>query len=109
MWFQVELPQETTVTALQLDSTPSPEDFPRGYKVSLSRDGKTWGEPAATGKGELPVTAIQFKPAKTKYIRITETGSVSDRYWSIHELGIYEPGSTLAAKKTTVKPKVSYE
>jgi hypothetical protein len=109
MWFQVELPQETTVTALQLDSTPSPEDFPRGYKVALSSDGKTWGEPAATGKGELPVTAIQFKPAKTKFIRITETGSVSDRYWSIHELGIYEPGSTLAAKKTPVKPKVSYE
>jgi hypothetical protein len=55
------------------------------------------------------VTTIQFKPAKTKFIRITETGAVSDRYWSIHELGIYEPGSTLAVKKTPVKPKVSYE
>lgn len=52
---------------------------------------------------------IQFAPSKTKFIRITQTGTVADRYWSIHELGIYEPGTTLAIKKIPAKPKTSLE
>ena len=109
MWFQIELPQERTLTALQLDSAQSPEDFPRGYNVTLSTDGKNWSKPVAAGKGELPVTVIQFPPAKAKFIRITQTGAVDDRFWSIHELGIYEPGTTLTVKKALTKPKASFE
>jgi len=52
---------------------------------------------------------IQFAPEKTKFIRLTQTGAADDRYWSIHELGIYEPGTTPAIKKTPGKPKTSLE
>jgi mono/diheme cytochrome c family protein len=94
MWFQIQLPEETIVTALELDSTPSPGDYPRGYDVELSMDGLNWGQPAASGKGDGPVTIITFAPAKTKFIRIKQTGEVANLFWSIHELGILQPSQT---------------
>ena len=109
MWFQIQLPEETSVTALQLDSTPSPGDYPRGYEVRLSMDGSSWGEPAASGKGDGPVTTITFAPAKTKFIRITQTGAVNNLYWSIHELEIYQSGTTLALTKTAKKAATNFE
>ncbi len=90
-WFQIELPQETLVSGIELDATKSPKDYPRGYKVELSNDGKSWGAPVATGKGEGPVTDIEFTPARAKFIRITQTGSVHGLFWSIHELQVFTP------------------
>ncbi len=89
MWFQIELPKETAINAVQLDSAKSPSDYPRGYKVELSADGRTWSQPVATGKGSTAVTDIAFAPAKAKFIRITQTGSVSGLFWSIHELQVF--------------------
>jgi len=90
MWFQIELPQETAVSGIQLDSAASPGDYPRGYEVALSSDGKTWGKPVANGKGSGGVTDIAFAPAKAKFIKITQTGSVNGLFWSIHELQIFQ-------------------
>ncbi len=89
MWFEVELPAETNIVGLELDSAKSPNDYPRGYTVELSADGQTWAKPVATGKGNGPETVIQFPAAKAKFIRITQTGSVGGLYWSIHELQIF--------------------
>lgn len=109
MWFQVELPQETTLAGLHLDSARSPSDYPRGYKVELSMDGQNWGQPVASGKGNGPVTDIAFTPAKAKFVRITQTGAVEGLFWSIHEMEIYQPGAALPVTKTAKKPGVSYE
>jgi glucose/arabinose dehydrogenase/mono/diheme cytochrome c family protein len=89
MWFQIELPQETTINGLELESAKSPNDYPRGYTVELSADGQQWGKPVATGKGSGPETVIQFPATKTKFIRINQTGSVGGLYWSIHELQVF--------------------
>ena len=89
MWFQIELPQETLLSGLELDSAKSPSDYPRGYEVALSPDGTTWGKPVATGKNGSAVTDIAFAPAKAKFIKITQTGSVNGLFWSIHELQIF--------------------
>jgi len=90
MWFQIELPQETAISGLELDSAKSPSDYPRGYEVALSTDGKTWGKPRRLPeKGGSAVTAIAFAPAKAKFIKITQTGSVGGLFWSIHELQIF--------------------
>lgn len=40
MGVQVERPRETTITALRQDSAASIDDYPRGYQVELSADGK---------------------------------------------------------------------
>jgi hypothetical protein len=89
MWFQIELPQETEIVGLQLDSTKSANDYPRGYTVQLSSDGQAWAKPVATGKGSGAVTDIMFPATRTKFIRITQTGEVKGNFWSIHELNIF--------------------
>ncbi len=91
-WFQIELPEETEIAGLVLDAAKSGSDFPRGYKVELSADGQKWAKPVAQGKGNGPITDIPFAPAKAKFIRITQTGSVNGKYWSIHELAVLKPG-----------------
>lgn len=109
MWFQIELPKETDIAGLMLDTSGSGGDYPRGYEVQLSLDGKDWGKPVATGKGTSALTEIQFPPVKTKFIRITQTGEVKGLYWSIHELDILEPPSQKIIKASAAKPKQSFE
>lgn len=90
MWFQIELPQETALAGLELDSVASRDDYPRGYKVELSSDGSAWKQ-VAEGKGNGPVTDIAFPAAKAKFVKITQTGAVNGLFWSIHELQIFAP------------------
>lgn len=109
MWFQVELPQETTLTGLLLDAAASTKDYPRGYKVELSSDGQNWGTPVATGHGSSTLMEIAFPPATGKFIRITETGTVKGPiYWSIHELALFKPGAPVkSSPESAVKANTS--
>ncbi|HLX60610.1 MAG TPA: discoidin domain-containing protein, partial [Planctomycetota bacterium] len=92
MWFQIELPKETEVAGIVLNAASSGGDYPRGYKVEVSMDGKNWGaKPVADGKGNNALTEISFAPVKTKFIKITQTGSVTGLFWSIHELQLLPP------------------
>jgi putative heme-binding domain-containing protein len=87
MWFRIELPEPTRVLALTLDTRGSNDDYPRGYLVHISDDGRTWGDPVAEGRGSHPVTEIELDdPKPTQHIRITQTGRSGSKYWSIHEL-----------------------
>ena len=87
-WFQVNLGAVTSFYKIVLDSTASPNDFPRGYQVYVSDNGFTWGSPVASGKGTTTATTITFAPQTARYIRITQTGSTGN-YWSIHEFKVY--------------------
>ncbi len=88
IWFCVELPKETAISSLQLDNSESPGDFPRGYLLELSTDGKTWTKPVPEANGSAPSTQIDFPSTRAKFVRITQTGQAPGRYWSIHELQI---------------------
>jgi mono/diheme cytochrome c family protein/glucose/arabinose dehydrogenase len=103
MWVRVELPQTTEISGLVLDASKSPRDFPRGYRVEVSNDGVSWAKTVATGRGDSAVTEINFTPVKTKFIRITQTGSVAGLFWSIHELKVLTPGKPLVLAN---RPKV---
>lgn len=88
-WFQLDLGSATTFQRLVLDSTNSPNDYPRGYAVYVSDNGSNWGSPVATGAGSGPVTTITLSAAVTKrYVRIVQTGSDPYWWWSIHELDL---------------------
>jgi len=85
-WFMVELPVEQEITKVTLDTRGSAGDYPRGYEVYISRDGKGWGKPVVTGKGTGPVTEIVLKPTFGRFVKIVQTGKTSGLFWSIHEL-----------------------
>ncbi|YCM43842.1 discoidin domain-containing protein [Verrucomicrobiaceae bacterium 227] len=88
MWVQIELPREATISALTLDAGNSTRDYPRGYEVTVSNDGKKWSKPVAKGKGNGALTQIKLPDTKARFIRITQTGKDGGLYWSIHELKI---------------------
>jgi putative heme-binding domain-containing protein len=89
MWFSIELPDPIEVLALTLDTRGSNADYPRGFTVQTSLDGKEWSSPVAQGRGVHPVTQIELNsPERVRHIKITQTGSVPNKYWSIHELSI---------------------
>ena len=98
MWFMVELSSVTTISGLELDTTKSARDYPRGYNVQVSLDGQVWSKPVAEGKGTDAVTKIEFSPTKAKFVRINQTGAVNGLFWSIHEMQVFTPpGSSLTA------------
>jgi mono/diheme cytochrome c family protein len=107
MWFQIELPQETLLAGLRLDTGASKDDFPQRYKVELSGDGVNWTAPVAQGLGTRDYTDIFFTPVQSKFIRITQTGSSDGLFWSIHELTIYKPG--VVSKAGPAKPEAKFE
>lgn len=87
-WFLVELPVEQIVTKITLDTRGSGGDYPRGYEVYLSRDGKAWGPPVAKGEGKGPITEIALKAGFGRFIKIVQTGKSEGLFWSIHELKV---------------------
>ena len=89
MWVQVELPSVSKVNRILLDSRNSTRDYPRGYQVESSVDGKKWSKPFAVGVGKHPVTDISFPTTEAKFLKITQTSKVSGLYWSIHEMQIF--------------------
>ncbi len=93
MWFQVELPQESVLSAVRLESAASPGDYPRGYTVEVSSDGAAWSKPIAKGTGTGAITEITFDPVRAKFLRITQTGTVKGLFWSIHELELIAPSA----------------
>jgi mono/diheme cytochrome c family protein len=89
MWFQIELPTPRTLTEVQF--TSSSVSFPRAYQLHISSDGNTWSEPIATGLGAAGTTVIRFAPISTKFLRITQTATVTDApAWSMRLVRVYE-------------------
>jgi mono/diheme cytochrome c family protein/glucose/arabinose dehydrogenase len=104
MWFQIELPEAAEVAQITLDANGSDGDYPRRYEVLVSDDGTNWSPAIAKGRGDGPVTEITFDPVRTRFIRINQTGKVDGLFWSIHELGLFEPGRAIDYAKQKVKP-----
>jgi hypothetical protein len=88
-WFQVDMKQPQTFYKIVLDNTWALWDSPTTYAVTVSNDGTSWGEPIATGSGELGMTPITFPVQTARYIRITQTGTNAIYRWSIYELDVY--------------------
>ena len=89
MWFQIELAEPMSVAGVTLDTRSSAADYPRGCDVAVSADGNTWTSVLKkAGDGSFAVTELGFQPVRTKFIRITQTGSAERNFWSIHELKV---------------------
>lgn len=99
MWLQIELPSAVTLTEIQFTSStlgggrgaPPVSTFPRRFQVAVSSDGTTWGQPVAEGEGSPGTTTITFTPVNARFVRITQTATVTDAVpWTIRLLRLYE-------------------
>jgi mono/diheme cytochrome c family protein len=99
MWLQLELPSAVMLTEIRFASsiigggqsgTPA-STFPRAYQVQVSTDGNTWSQPIAEGQGAPGTTVISFAPVNARFVRITQTATVTDApQWSMRLLRLYE-------------------
>ncbi len=101
MWFQIELPQETTLAGLRLNTGPYKDDYPQKYQVEVSSNGVDWSLKVAQENGSPGSTDIFFPPISSRFIRITQLGSSDSYYWSISDLTIYTPGAINKSKAET--------
>jgi putative cell wall-binding protein len=88
--YVLNLGSPQTFNRVALDNqAKSANDFPHGYEVYVSSDGKDFGTAIATGTGTPKVTTITFPTQTAQYIKIVQTGTESAKYWSIEELYVY--------------------
>ena len=85
MWIEVNLNETRSVNGLILDSSNSPQDYPRGYVVSTSVDRVEWEEVARRDQNSQALD-VNFPAREAHYIRVEQTGSSDRWWWSIHEI-----------------------
>jgi hypothetical protein len=90
MWFQVDLGQARPVSQVRLDNDASPQDYPRGYRLQLSLDGQSWTTIAENLANDRPLE-VTFAPRRARFMRVEQTGSHPNFWWSIHELELFGP------------------
>ncbi|MGV3664211.1 MAG: protein kinase domain-containing protein [Prosthecobacter sp.] len=89
-YFTIELPSETDISGVAIDSQGNYQDYIRKYKIELSMDGKTWGEGSAQGTGSALVEVMFKAPQRARFVRITQQGT-SSNHWGINELVLFKP------------------
>jgi hypothetical protein len=99
-FFEIDLNNPSVCRCVSLKFGPSGLDFPRGYKMEISSDAKTWTEVARDEQTDLPILRyvkprdldldIFMPPRETRYIRITNLGEDNKFYWSIYDIQIYQ-------------------
>ncbi|MCT2537076.1 discoidin domain-containing protein [Aquibacillus koreensis] len=85
MFVTVDMKEEKTFERIVLDANGS-GDYARGYKVYVSNDGTSWGDPVAEGAGTTSKIFIDFAEQKARYIKVEQTGTVDPSWWSVNEL-----------------------
>lgn len=88
-WFQVDMKKEEQFDKIVLDTTWAVWDTPEQYVVRISRDGKEWSQPIASGKGNKGITTITFPQQSARHIKVEQTGANPLYHWSIYEFDVF--------------------
>jgi len=108
--FQADLGAPRFFSALSL-LTASSSDFPRKFEVYVSRDGRNWGRPVASGEGQeagpdnarVGIAAAAFPRVTARFFKIVQTGAARDHPWSMDALTLYDsPARALPGAQTVV-------
>ena len=95
-WLMVDLGEVRKVHRVVLDAGRSRNDYPRAYRVLVSKDGKDWGPPVAGGGTKSAVTDISLYPKEGRYVKIVQTASTDRNWWSVYDLQVFtEPGGSV--------------
>lgn len=102
-FYQIDLGEPTRVDGILLDHRRYRRDYPRGYRVEASLDGRAWSVVAEDPKFLPPLVQflrprslrldITFPPTRARYLRIVQTGSHDRFWWSITEINVTEASS----------------
>lgn len=87
---ELDFPRGREVSSIVLDTSPSPNDFPREFVVEVADDDGEWeevfvGGPAATKKG---VTTIPLNPPRRAKRVLITLNKEAPFWWSIYEIKV---------------------
>lgn len=100
----IDLGETLSFNRIVLDSYSNTEDYPRGFSVFVSPDGSSWGVPIISGSGDRALTTIELNDQLARHIKITQTGNSSNRWWSIHDLKIFDDDNSEPTNPTPPRP-----
>ncbi len=100
-FFTVDMGKPCDFTTLSLTSPAS--EYPRGFAVYASQDGRTWGKPLAKGEGQeagpdkarIGIAAAVFPRVTARFLKVVQTGLSHDHPWSISALKVYDSPACL--------------
>ena len=90
MWITVELPGETMLSGVAIQSNASTSQT-RNLRVETSGDGQTWSKPVFHGAASCAVSDPDFAPVKARFVRISSATTADARNgnpWEIQELAL---------------------
>jgi hypothetical protein len=88
-YFIVDLGKNSIFNRISFEAAGFTGDYARGYKIEVSEDGTSW-ETAATGTSTTENVFVQLPNIYFKrYVKITQTGTAQNNYWSIAEFNLY--------------------
>ncbi|HET7217473.1 MAG TPA: c-type cytochrome [Vicinamibacterales bacterium] len=71
---------------------------PRGLKLEVSTDGRTWTT-ATEGAGTPGPNTLSFAPIQAKFLKITQTATLENApAWSMQRLRLFSPGASGGAR-----------
>ncbi|BDI32030.1 hypothetical protein CCAX7_40810 [Capsulimonas corticalis] len=94
--FTLDMGAAQKVAKMVLDDSKFPGDYPEGYQLEGSTDGKAWSQIAQATPQETEaavqngVLTINFTPTEARYLRVTSTGAHS-LWWSVAEISVDAP------------------
>ena len=110
--FILDLKASHSLNRLVLDSAPSPNDYPAGYRIEASPDGESWQEVAsataqqARSRQKTGALTIDFPARRARYLRITNLGHEDHWWWSIHELNVAGPKGDIDLSQATARQRL---
>jgi glucosylceramidase len=86
-YLQVDFGRLQRVREVVLDTGVSLGDYPRGYAVTVSRDGVHWSA-AGSGAGAGQFTRLDLGGERVRFVRVTLTAT-SGSWWSVADVRAY--------------------
>lgn len=90
-YLQVDFGARIPARQVVFDTGASVGDYPRGYNVQVSADGRHWATAVSDGVGTGQFTTVNLSGAPIRYVRMTLTAAASD-WWSVADVRAYLAG-----------------
>ena len=103
-WLEIDLGCLQTFSQIVLDATDDPNDYPRGFTVSVSSDNSTWMQ-VASGAATTALTTIELASTTARYIQVKQTGIAPSNFWSVDELNVCGVTSGACQNAPTAYPR----
>lgn len=97
-WLEVGWNEDRDGFALELDISGSPHDYPRGYRLEVSPDGKRWTTVEEVEEFHPPIAQFlrprdfvlrfEWSEPGARRLRFVQTGEDSRRPWTVVELRV---------------------